>query len=171
MTKSARVLLASLTSAAALMALPLASGAQTWTGALDGAKAVPASESQATGTVTLMLEGTTLVALMSWTDLYRFPGAVDLHTARPTGSQRHYAVMFPDFPATQSGSYSARIDLTVPSSYEPGFLHEHGDNVDAARTAIVAALNAGTGYVDVRSQQVTRTPEIGTSLVLRPARK
>jgi len=153
--------------ATALLVFSRTSGAQTWIAALDGGKAVPSNLSQATGTVTLTLSGTTLVVLMSWNDLHRFPGGVDIHAQVPRESQRNYAVIVPDFPVEQSGSYTARIDLTLASAYDAGFLRKHGDKVAAARAAFVAALNAGGGYVDVRSPNFSIPPEIGGRLVLR----
>lgn len=157
--------------AASLVVFSRTAGAQTWSGALDGAKAIPANLSQATGSVTVMLSGTTLVVLMSWNDLYRFPGGVAIHAVVPRESERNYAVFFPDFPAKQSGSYTARIDLSLASAYDAGFLRKHGDQVDAARAAFLAALNAGEGYVNVLSQNFSIPPEIGGRLVLLPERE
>lgn len=157
--------------ATALLVFSRTAGAQTWIGALDGGKAVPSNLSQATGTVTLTLSGTTLVVLMSWNDLYRFPGGVAIHAQVPRESERNYAVIVPDFPAKQSGSYTARIDLSLASAYDAGFLRKNGDRVDAARAAFLPALNAGEGYVNVLSQNFSISPEIGGRLALRPERE
>lgn len=121
--------------------------------------------------MTLTLSGTTLVGLVSWNDLYRLPGGLDLHAGVPRGSQVTNAVFFPEFPAKRSGSYSARIDLSNAFAYSQGFLRKHGNQVDAGRAALVVALNAGEGYVAVRSQQMTIPPEIGARLVLVPDRE
>ncbi len=157
--------------AATLMGLARTSGAQTWTGTLDGTKVNPPNLSQATGSVTLTLSGTTLVVLMSWIDLDRLPGGVDIHAGVPRESHRNLAVIVPDYPVKRSGSFAVRIDLTLASAYDAGFLRQHGGQVDAARAAFVAALTAGEGYIDVRSPNVSLPPEIGARLVWRSPRE
>lgn len=146
--------------ATALLVFSRTSGAQTWTGALDGASAIPVTTSQATGTVTMTLSGTTLVVLMSWHDLTWFASGAELQA----GEKRSTLVWFRDFPGDQSGSYSARIDLADPRSYGRSFLREHGNKTDAARAALVTALDAGEGYLFVGTQQPLTGPEIGGRL-------
>lgn len=143
--------------AVALLLFSRTSGAQTWTGALDGARAIPMTTSQATGTVTMTLSGTTLVVLMSWHDLTWFAAGAELQA----GEKRSTLVWFREFPGDQSGSYSARIDLADPRSYGWSFLREHENKTDAARAALVAALDAGEGYVFIGTQQPLADPEIG----------
>ena len=58
----------------------------------------------------------------------------------------------PVLPGVTSGSYdSPIIPLDQTFSYTPAFLTSAGNSVDTAETMLIAALTAGTAYVNVHS--------------------
>src|SRR5262249_8539792 len=58
---------------------------------------------------------------------------------------------FPDFPLmVTSGEYHHDFDLTSASSYNPAFVTAEG-SVSAAEAAFLAALDAGTAYLNIHT--------------------
>lgn len=147
----------------AASALPAVASGQTWTGVLSGQGAVPASESSASSTVTLTLSGTTLLVQMSWQDLMHFPQSLLLFASPPQhGADRSaVALGLRGFSPTQSGSHSELINLTEASAYAGNFLRAHGGRAEAARAALVAALDSG--YFAIVTQPGSRI-ELGAPL-------
>src|SRR5262249_42110805 len=59
---------------------------------------------------------------------------------------------FPDFPlGVTLGSYDRTLDLTQASSFNPVFVMDEGNDVTQAEAALVAAIEAGTAYLNIHT--------------------
>jgi hypothetical protein len=71
------------------------------------------------------------------------PGNLIVATTTPT---------FPNFPlGVTSGTYDQTFDLTLASSYNPAFVTAENNSVPQAEAALIAAIEAGTAYLNIHT--------------------
>jgi hypothetical protein len=133
---------------AVLFALP--AHATVFTTTLSGTNEVPANSSTATGSATVVLNGDLLTVDVSFNGLVAPASAAHIHCCTAPGANRPVAVGFNDgFPNATSGTFSDTYDLLDASIYTSGFLA--GGTAAAARAQLIAALFAGTAYVNIHN--------------------
>jgi hypothetical protein len=143
---------------------------------LAGDNEVPPTDSDATGSATVMLDGDILTVDISWADLEGgTAAAAHIHCCVPTGVNTVVAIPFTGFPATLSGSYSNTFDLTDPAVYGGDFLLNTGGTAAGAQAALVAGLAAHMAYTNIHNAtfpggeirgQLSAVPEPTTLLLL-----
>jgi hypothetical protein len=106
--------------------------------------------SAASGTAYVTLDGNLLTVDVDFTGLSAPASAAHIHCCTPAGANRPVAIGFDaGFPTATSGSYTDVFNLMDASIYTAGFLG--GGTADAARMNLIAALFAGTAYVNIHN--------------------
>ncbi|MGC4043738.1 MAG: CHRD domain-containing protein [Armatimonas sp.] len=107
-----------------------------------------------TAYVTLDLDIVTMDVVVNFAGL---PGTVTgahIHaaTATPFTGDAIVATTLSEFPTgVISGSYSRLFDLTVASTYDPGFIAASGGTVSNALNALDFAMDDGKAYLDIHT--------------------
>ncbi len=160
--------------AAAITATASPALAQLYIGELAGGQEVPPVSSPGAGTATVRLTGTLLDVRVIFSGLLGETTAAHIHCCAPPGANAGVATPVPSFPGfpvgVTSGSYEQIFDLSLASSYNPGFLNNPTNmgNPLLAMATLVEGLNAGTTYFNVHTS--TFPPgEIRGQLIRQPA--
>lgn len=146
-----------------------------WT-SMSGAAEAPPVASPATGwaKITFDLDTHSMRVEAHFEGLVGTSTVAHIHccTASPLGGIAGVATTtptFPGFPAgVQSGDYDTLFDMTLSSSYRPGFISANGGSPATAEAALFKGLQEGRAYFNVHS---TFAPggEIRGFLVSEPA--
>lgn len=136
--------------ALSLMAAPAA--ATTYATTLTGAQEVPPVGSPATGLGTLVLSSDNRLAQIdvSFTGLTAPLIQGHAHCCALPGANAGVAINFAP-PNVNSGLFSRLYDLTLASTWNPGFIAASGGTVDGARARFLAALDAGEVYFNLHT--------------------
>ena len=139
----------------AMAALPAA--ALTIYGAtLDQNEPVPTG-SPGTGTARVTIDGTMMRVEASFSGLLGTTTVSHIHCCTAVADTGAAGVAsttptFPGFPAgVTAGSYDTTFDMTLASSYNPAFITSNGGTTLGAFSALVAGLDAGTGYFNIHT--------------------
>lgn len=151
---SLAALLLSLAASPVSLAAPIA----VYEAYLDGPSEAPpnASPGSGTGRVTIDLGASTMRVEASFTGLIGTVTAAHIHGPTATAGTGTAGVMtqtptFGGFPAgVTSGSYDHTFDMTLASSFNASFVTAQGSPANAFAT-LVAALDAGTAYLNIHS--------------------
>lgn len=134
---------------------------------LNGANEDPANNSQGIGTslVTLDTIANTLRIQGTFSGLTGTSIAAHIHSATAVPESGNAGVatvpILPGFPVgVQSGSFNTLLDLTLSSSYRPGFIIENGGSPATAQAALTAGLGAGRAYFTIHSSFATGGDDI-----------
>lgn len=139
------------------MAASFVSVAQVYTTQLSGPNEAPPNTSPATGTATVTIDGNFMRLQTSFSGLLGTTTLAHIHAPTPmpgTGvaAPATTTPTLPGFPAgVQAGSYDRTFDMTLASSYNPAFITANGGTPLTAFTALKAALNNGTSYLNIHT--------------------
>lgn len=131
-----------------------------FTTSMSGALEAPPNASPGTGFVTLTVD-TDLMTMdvdVSFDNLLSATTIAHIHccTAMPDTGTAAPATTVPSFPGfpmgVTSGSYSNSFDMSLLSSYNPGFVLANG-GIDGAFAALVNGFETGTAYFNVHTEQ------------------
>jgi hypothetical protein len=124
---------------------------------LTGDQEVPPTPSTAVGTGVATYDPLTmfLTVELTWEDLTGPAGAAHIHCCPGPGANATVAVDFvpAGFPNLATGSFTHVFDLTDAASYGGGFLGSFGGDVDAARAAVLAGLDASLAYFNIHTTE------------------
>jgi hypothetical protein len=124
---------------------------------LQGLSEVPPNASPGTGEVTVTVDDVakTMRVEALFSGLVGTTAAAHIHCCTPPGSNTGVATAvptFPGFPAgVTSGSYDSVFDMTMASSYNPGFVAANGGTPDSAFAVLLAGMNAGNAYFNLHT--------------------
>jgi hypothetical protein len=148
--------------ASTVQAQPLA-----FTTSLSGAAEFPPNVSPATGTAwawytpsthTLRVAAT-FSGLLDVTTAAHIHCCVDPGAATPTASPATQVPSFALFPlGVTSGAFDQTLDLTLASSWNPGFIAANGGTVAGAEAAFATGLNAGDAYFNIHTARPNGVP-------------
>ena len=172
---------------AAVAATPSATaqaGTITYTAVLSGANEVPPNASPGTGFATVVYDDIahTLLVSATFQDLIGTTTAAHIHAATAVAGEGTAGVAttaptFVGFPlGVTSGVYLNTLDLTLASTYNPGYLNNaiNLGNVTTAEASLAQALADGKAYFNIHTnafpggeiREFLTVPEPGSSLVL-----
>lgn len=138
---------------AAVVAIP-ASATTVFTTQLGSLNQVPAQESSASGngTLTLATDQNSFTILINYTSLSSAIQGAHVHCCVNAKGNAPVAVAFtlPDG-NPEMGKITGTYDLTMASTYTPGFLSAYGGTAAGARTAFLNGLDSGLVYINVHS--------------------
>jgi hypothetical protein len=151
---SALVVLATLAFQAPASATPI-----TFEANLTGAAEIPPTGSPATGHTTVIVDPqvNSLRVEVTFSGLLGPTTASHIHCCVASGAAGNLLVAtttptFPGFPLNvTSGSYDQTFDLTLASSYNPAFVTAENNSVPQAEAALIAAIEAGTAYLNIHT--------------------
>jgi len=105
-------------------------------------------------TVTLSDDELSLTVEVTWADLLAPAAAAHIHCCGGPDDVEPVAVPFTGFPSTVSGTFTGTFDLTDIGTYGPNYLAlpQVNNDVTAARTVLIAALNAGQTYANIHDE-------------------
>jgi hypothetical protein len=128
---------------------------------LSGAAEDNPNASPGVGQVTITLDQSAAAATLrvqaSFNDLLDSVTAAHIHccTAVAGAGAAGVATQVPTFPGfplgVTSGTYDQTFDMSLASSYNPGFVTNHGGTVALAFADLVAGLNAGQAYFNIHT--------------------
>lgn len=111
--------------------------------------------SPGSGTALLTLDGDMLTINIAFQDLIGDTVASHIHCCQAPPTNAGVATPVPTFPGfplgVKSGVYSQTFNLSLASSYNPGFITLNGGTAASAETAFVNGLNAGRAYLNVHT--------------------
>ena len=152
----------------------------TLTTTLSGANEVPPNASPGTGFVVVIVDTTahTMLVQATFSGLTSGVTAAHIHCCAPPGMNAPVATTTPTFAGFPSGvtagSYFNILDLTLATSYRPGFVTDHG-GLAQAEADLIAGLRAGLTYFNIHTStfsggeirgQLQVVPEPATLLLL-----
>jgi hypothetical protein len=138
----------------ALLGVPASEAAPlTYQAILDGAQRVPPTDSLATGLAIVTVDSATdlLTLDITWTGLAENAIGGHLHCCALPDASGPLAINFLGFPPLPSGSFLQTVDLSLAATYGPVFLTMHGATAAQAKADLLAALAAGTAYMDINN--------------------
>ena len=126
---------------------------------LSGANEDPANSSLATGFTTVLIDDETnmMTVKATFSGLSGPSTASHIHCCTPDPFEGKAGVAtalptFPDFPlGVTSGSYTETFDLLSLSTYNAGFVTNHGGGVESARLAFLAGLASDRAYLNIHT--------------------
>ena len=141
-------------------ALPASAHTVQYSTDLTGLAEIPPNASPGTGTalITVDFDLVTMRVEASFSGLIGNTTAAHIHccTATPGASNVGVATMLPSFagfPAgVTAGTYDQLFDMTLASSYNPGFVTAQG-GIGNAFNALVAGMATGNAYFNIHSSQ------------------
>jgi hypothetical protein len=147
--------------AGAVFALPATAHVLDFSTTLTGPNEAPPNASPGTGTafVSLDTDLATLHVVVDFKDLIGTTTASHIHCCTDvagagTASVATQLPTFPDFPlGVTSGHFDKTFDLTQASSYNTGFINNHGGTVGTAFNALIAGLNEGKAYLNIHTSE------------------
>lgn len=139
---------------------------QMWSSRLLAQSGVPANNSPANGQALISLVDKTLDVRVSWSDLQHHPQSICIWVKRPDspGPSNDVALCLRDPIAQyrqQQGSHHFEVNLDRAQTYTPTFLQRHEKSVAEARSTLIAALESGSAYVSITTQQSPPGIEVG----------
>jgi hypothetical protein len=165
---------------AAMLVCFATAGAQaapiTYTALLTGPAEFPPNASPGTGFASVVFDNVahTLLVDVTFSDLIGVTTAAHIHccTASPLEGIAGVATQVPvfiGFPlGVTSGSYSSLFDLTLPASWNPGFIAANGGTPAGAEAVLGAGLASGRAYFNIHTD-LFQGGEIRGFLVPEPA--
>lgn len=131
----------------------------SYTAILDGPSESPANSSPGTGYALVDIDtgANTMRVRITFSGLTGTTTASHIHaaTATPGAGTAGVATTTPTFAGfplgVTSGSYDQTLDLTAASSYNPAYVTANGGTTAGAQAALLAAIAAGTSYVNVHT--------------------
>ncbi len=169
---------------AALCAAPAHAVPLTFTADLSGPAEAPPNASPGTGfaVVTIDAVAHTMSVFVTFADLLGLTTASHIHaaTAVPGTGTAGVATQVPRFvgfpTGVSSGVYGPMLfDMTLLSSYNPGFVAANGGTAASAEAALFGAIEGGRAYLNVHTDVfgggeirgfLEPVPEPGTMLLL-----
>lgn len=145
--------------ALALGSLPAQALVTVYTGTLAGSNENPPSGSPGTGEVRVTVNDVTQVMRVeaSFSGLLAPTTAAHIHCCAAPDANAGVATPVPTFPGfpggVTAGSYDQTFDMTLASSFNPGFVTDSGGTIDGARTRLFDNLDAAMAYFNVHSTQ------------------
>ena len=130
-----------------------------FTVSLNGANENPANASPGTGSATVDID--TVAKLMTldvtFSGLLGLTSASHIHCCAPTpASNAPVATQTPSFIGfplgVTSGSFANTFDMSLASSYRPGFITDHGGTPASAFDFLLAGMLAGQAYLNIHTQ-------------------
>ena len=147
----------------AVSVLPLQAAPITFTATLDGPSEAPPTASPATGfaivtiddiihTMRVQVTFADLVAGTTAAHIHVINGPSDVNTADTVGPVATTTPTFPGFPAgVTAGTYDFTFDMTLASSYRPGWITDSGGTTALAEDTLFAGINDGRAYLNIHS--------------------
>lgn len=130
-----------------------------FTVSLNGANENPGNASPGTGSATVDID--TVAKLMTldvtFSGLLGLTSASHIHCCAPTpASNAPVATQTPSFIGfplgVTSGSFANTFDMSLASSYRPGFITDHGGTPASAFDFLLAGMLAGQAYLNIHAQ-------------------
>lgn len=130
-----------------------------FTVSLSGANENPANASPGTGSATVDID--TVAKLMTldvtFSGLLGLTSASHIHCCAPTPADNApVATQTPSFIGfplgVTSGSFANTFDMSLASSYRPGFISDHGGTPASAFDFLLAGMLAGQAYLNIHTQ-------------------
>ena len=130
-----------------------------FTVSLSGANENPGNASPGTGSATVDID--TVAKLMTldvtFSGLLGLTSASHIHCCAPTpASNAPVATQTPSFIGfplgVTSGSFANTFDMSLASSYRPGFISDHGGTPASAFDFLLAGMLAGQAYLNIHTQ-------------------
>ena len=130
-----------------------------FTVSLSGANENPANASPGTGSATVDID--TVAKLMTldvtFSGLLGLTTASHIHCCAPTPADNApVATQTPSFIGfplgVTSGSFANTFDMSLASSYRPGFISDHGGTPASAFDFLLAGMLAGQAYLNIHTQ-------------------
>lgn len=124
---------------------------------LLGANEVPARDTPGTGRATVTFDDVTniLGVQADFSGLLGTTTMAHIHCCVPATANGPVATTVPSFAGfplgVTSGTYSQSLDLTLATSFNPGFVTANGGNLTAARAAFVTGLLNGQTYFNIHT--------------------
>jgi hypothetical protein len=117
---------------------------------------VPPNASPGTGTATLVIDGNSMEISVNFAGLLWPTTVAHIHCCALPGNNAGVATTTPTFPGfpdgVTSGTYNETFDLTLASSFNPGFVTAEGSLANA-RTTFITGLNAGEAYLNIHTTE------------------
>jgi hypothetical protein len=170
-----RVVMTTVFSLVAGLALPAYAASITYIATLSGANETPPNASLGSGFIDLTLTGDLLSIDLNYSGLSAPATAGHIHCCAAPGVAAMVAVPFVGLPSATSGTYSNTVDLSVLSTYNGAFVTANGGTVVSAEAAFLAGLNGGLAYANLHDSlfpggeirgQLAVTPEPGSLILL-----
>jgi len=130
-----------------------------FTVSLNGANENPGNASPGTGSATVDID--TVAKLMTldvtFSGLLGLTTASHIHCCAPTPADNApVATQTPSFIGfplgVTSGSFANTFDMSLASSYRPGFISDHGGTPASAFDFLLAGMLAGQAYLNIHTQ-------------------
>lgn len=129
-----------------------------FTAQLDGASESPPVASPGSGSARVAYDAAAhqLRVAFDFADLVGTTTAAHIHCCSlPTAIVATTTPSFPGFPVgVTGGSYDMLFDLTLASSFSPGFVTANGGTPAGAEAALLAGLRAGVAYLNIHTSFV-----------------
>lgn len=164
-----KLLTASVGSLALASAVP-ANAATVYVTSLSGAQETPLVASPAAGTAVAAIDDalSTLTLTLAFFNLRGSATGASLNCCTPLGSNTGIAINLTGFPTgTTAGGYFRVFNLLSSATYNAAFRTSHGGTAISSRNALIAGLDSGLAYLNVRSTPFPRG-EIRGQLALVP---
>ncbi|HEY0039104.1 MAG TPA: CHRD domain-containing protein [Flavisolibacter sp.] len=132
-------------------------GGQTYYTTLSGPNEEPPNASPGTGKAVLTISGNFMTLQTSFSGLLGTTTASHIHAPTPVAGAGTAPVAtqtpsFVGFPVgVTAGSYTQTFDMTMASSYRPGYITANGGTPAGAFAALKTALNEGKAYLNIHT--------------------
>lgn len=128
----------------------------TYRTTMSGPSEAPPVASPGAGIATIVIDdiAMTMSLTMPFFDLLDETVAAHLHccTAEPLIGTARVALPFGDFPlGVRAGNYARVFNLSDPGTYSAAFITAHGGTVEAARSFLLAGINANESYLNIHT--------------------
>jgi len=129
----------------------------TYQAALDGASEAPPNASPGTGFASVITDDVakTMAVHITFSGLIGTTTASHIHCCTAAPGTAGVATTVPNFfgfpLGVTSGVYDVLLDMTLASSYSPGFITAHGGTTAGAEAALFAGISLGEAYVNIHT--------------------